>query len=278
MLQKQTPPHTWNECHQRVTCSYCPCWFSDMFRSDPMLFISARFMLDPLHLIECGVLDSQSRASYIQGKAKSIHSPCSDVQTQSKVSNRLKNGNTNYIYFGWLDLIKFTSRVSTCKRKTKHLVRMQLIECNAWTETLRPNVFKRPNLCKNVDSSAFFLSGSQHRHVLIADTQKKRCGVVVCISRVSRSAQSLLRWDAVLTVFWKFDPEGYGTKESPALSRRITLTVRQDTGWPSTQIKAVTGPDCSPVTNRTASKTERFQKATKTSSMERHRTEPFGLG
>uniref|UniRef100_A0A673A1M3 Transposase Tc1-like domain-containing protein n=1 Tax=Sphaeramia orbicularis TaxID=375764 RepID=A0A673A1M3_9TELE len=54
------------------------------------------------------------------------------------------------------------------------------------------------------------------------------------------------------------DPEHYGTKKSsgrpkkitPALSRRIRLTVRQDTGRSSTQIKALTGADCSAITIR----------------------------
>ncbi|KAL6481024.1 hypothetical protein MHYP_G00091040 [Metynnis hypsauchen] len=54
------------------------------------------------------------------------------------------------------------------------------------------------------------------------------------------------------------DPEGYGTKKSsgrpkkmsPALSRRIRLAVCQDTGRSSTQIKAITGADCSPITIR----------------------------
>uniref|UniRef100_A0A096MCE8 Transposase IS30-like HTH domain-containing protein n=1 Tax=Poecilia formosa TaxID=48698 RepID=A0A096MCE8_POEFO len=54
------------------------------------------------------------------------------------------------------------------------------------------------------------------------------------------------------------DPEGYGTKKSsgrpkkisPALSRRIRLAVHQDTGRSSTQIKAITGADCSPITIR----------------------------
>uniref|UniRef100_A0A3Q2DQ50 Transposase Tc1-like domain-containing protein n=1 Tax=Cyprinodon variegatus TaxID=28743 RepID=A0A3Q2DQ50_CYPVA len=51
---------------------------------------------------------------------------------------------------------------------------------------------------------------------------------------------------------------GYGTKKSsgrpkkisPALSRRIRLAVHQDTGRSSTQIKAITGADCSPITLR----------------------------
>ena len=54
------------------------------------------------------------------------------------------------------------------------------------------------------------------------------------------------------------DPEGYGTKKSsgrpkkisPALSRRILLAVLQDTGQSSSQIKGVTGADCSPITIR----------------------------
>uniref|UniRef100_A0A673AHK4 Transposase Tc1-like domain-containing protein n=1 Tax=Sphaeramia orbicularis TaxID=375764 RepID=A0A673AHK4_9TELE len=37
---------------------------------------------------------------------------------------------------------------------------------------------------------------------------------------------------------------------TPALSRRIQLTVRQDTGRSSTQIKALTGADCSAITIR----------------------------
>uniref|UniRef100_A0AAQ5XD73 Transposase IS30-like HTH domain-containing protein n=1 Tax=Amphiprion ocellaris TaxID=80972 RepID=A0AAQ5XD73_AMPOC len=54
------------------------------------------------------------------------------------------------------------------------------------------------------------------------------------------------------------DPEHYGTKKSsgrpkkmtPGLSRRIRLAVRQDTGRSSTQIKALTGADCSAITIR----------------------------
>uniref|UniRef100_A0A3B5LIJ3 Transposase Tc1-like domain-containing protein n=1 Tax=Xiphophorus couchianus TaxID=32473 RepID=A0A3B5LIJ3_9TELE len=54
------------------------------------------------------------------------------------------------------------------------------------------------------------------------------------------------------------DLESYGTikssgrpkKISPALSCRIRLAVRQDTGRSSTQIKAITGADCSPITIR----------------------------
>uniref|UniRef100_A0A673CM01 Transposase IS30-like HTH domain-containing protein n=1 Tax=Sphaeramia orbicularis TaxID=375764 RepID=A0A673CM01_9TELE len=54
------------------------------------------------------------------------------------------------------------------------------------------------------------------------------------------------------------DPENYGTKKSSgrpkkitlALSRRIRLTVRQDTGRSSTQMKALTGADCSAITIR----------------------------
>ncbi|CAB1440825.1 unnamed protein product [Pleuronectes platessa] len=52
------------------------------------------------------------------------------------------------------------------------------------------------------------------------------------------------------------DPQGYGTKSgrpkkiSPALSRRIRMAVRQDTGRSSSQIKAITGADCSPITIR----------------------------
>ncbi|CAB1435272.1 unnamed protein product [Pleuronectes platessa] len=54
------------------------------------------------------------------------------------------------------------------------------------------------------------------------------------------------------------DPQGYGTKKSsgrpkkisPALSRRIRMAVRQDTGRSSSQIKAITGADCSPITIR----------------------------
>uniref|UniRef100_A0A3B3Y9W1 Transposase IS30-like HTH domain-containing protein n=1 Tax=Poecilia mexicana TaxID=48701 RepID=A0A3B3Y9W1_9TELE len=43
---------------------------------------------------------------------------------------------------------------------------------------------------------------------------------------------------------------GRPKKISPALSRRIRLAVHQDTGRSSTQIKAITGADCSPITIR----------------------------
>ncbi|RXN19566.1 Transposable element Tc3 transposase [Labeo rohita] len=54
------------------------------------------------------------------------------------------------------------------------------------------------------------------------------------------------------------DPESYGTKKSsgrpkkisPALSRRILRAVCADTGRSSTQIKALTDADCSPITIR----------------------------
>uniref|UniRef100_A0A3Q2ZYU5 Transposase Tc1-like domain-containing protein n=1 Tax=Kryptolebias marmoratus TaxID=37003 RepID=A0A3Q2ZYU5_KRYMA len=64
------------------------------------------------------------------------------------------------------------------------------------------------------------------------------------------------------------DPEGYGTKKSsgrpqkilPALSRRIRLAVCQDTGRSSTQIKAITGADCSPITIRRHLREKGFRK------------------
>ena len=43
---------------------------------------------------------------------------------------------------------------------------------------------------------------------------------------------------------------GRPKKISPALSRRIRMPVRQDTGRSSSQIKAITGADCSPITIR----------------------------
>ena len=51
------------------------------------------------------------------------------------------------------------------------------------------------------------------------------------------------------------DPEGYGTKLSsqknpPALRQRIRLAALQDTGQSSSQMKASTGADCSPITIR----------------------------
>uniref|UniRef100_A0A673AN80 Transposase Tc1-like domain-containing protein n=1 Tax=Sphaeramia orbicularis TaxID=375764 RepID=A0A673AN80_9TELE len=65
------------------------------------------------------------------------------------------------------------------------------------------------------------------------------------------------RSKTVILHFWT-DPEHYGTKKSsgrpkkmtPALSRRIRLTVRQDSGRSSTQMKALTGADCSAITIR----------------------------
>ena len=63
------------------------------------------------------------------------------------------------------------------------------------------------------------------------------------------------------------DPEVYVTKKSSgrpkkmslALSRRIRLAVLQDTGRSSSQIKAVTGSDCSPITIRRHLREKGFQ-------------------
>lgn len=87
------------------------------------------------------------------------------------------------------------------------------------------------------------------------------------------------------TVIWNFlnDPEGYGTKKSsgrpkkisPALSRRIQLAVRQDTGRSSTQIKALTGADCSPITIRRHLRLKGFKNKKRLQRprlLERHRT------
>uniref|UniRef100_A0A3Q2CJS0 Transposase Tc1-like domain-containing protein n=1 Tax=Cyprinodon variegatus TaxID=28743 RepID=A0A3Q2CJS0_CYPVA len=62
----------------------------------------------------------------------------------------------------------------------------------------------------------------------------------------------------IRTITYKSNNNGYGIKKSsgrpkeisPALSRRIRLAVRQDTGRSSTQTKAITGADCSPITIR----------------------------
>uniref|UniRef100_A0A3B3S1M2 Transposase Tc1-like domain-containing protein n=1 Tax=Paramormyrops kingsleyae TaxID=1676925 RepID=A0A3B3S1M2_9TELE len=87
------------------------------------------------------------------------------------------------------------------------------------------------------------------------------------------------------TVIWNFlnDPEGYRTKKSSgrpkknsrALSRRIQLAVRQDTGRSSTQIKAVTGADCSPITIRQHLRLKGFKNKKRLQRprlLERHRT------
>uniref|UniRef100_A0A3P8SW10 Transposase Tc1-like domain-containing protein n=1 Tax=Amphiprion percula TaxID=161767 RepID=A0A3P8SW10_AMPPE len=88
----------------------------------------------------------------------------------------------------------------------------------------------------------------------------------VCSPELPKNSQSLSqraitaevgRSKTVILNFLK-DPEHYGTKKSsgrpkkitPALSRRIRLAVRQDAGRSSTQIKALTGADCSAITIR----------------------------
>ena len=80
-----------------------------------------------------------------------------------------------------------------------------------------------------------------------------------CISKASHN-MSLLQVGHSKTVNLHFskDPEGYGTKKSsgrpqkitPVLSRRIRWAVCQDTVRPLSQIKAMTGADCSPITIR----------------------------
>ncbi|CAB1412465.1 unnamed protein product [Pleuronectes platessa] len=49
---------------------------------------------------------------------------------------------------------------------------------------------------------------------------------------------------------WNKKSSGRPKTISPALSRRIRMAVRQDTGRSSSQIKAITGADCNPVTIR----------------------------
>lgn len=117
-------------------------------------------------------------------------------------------------------------------------------------------------LIKNLEPHCQFLS---HCHdVLMAKAPKRSLferGRVVELHK-----QGLLQHAIAaevgrsVTVIWNFlnVPEGYGTKtssgrpqkNSSALSRRIQLAVCQDTGRSSTQIKAVTGADCSPITVR----------------------------
>uniref|UniRef100_A0A096LVA6 Transposase IS30-like HTH domain-containing protein n=1 Tax=Poecilia formosa TaxID=48698 RepID=A0A096LVA6_POEFO len=75
------------------------------------------------------------------------------------------------------------------------------------------------------------------------------------------------------------DPEGYGTKKSsgrpkkisPALSRRIRLAVRQDTGRSSTQIKAITGSDCRPITIRRHLREKGFRRLQRPRLLQRHK-------
>uniref|UniRef100_A0A8C6TTR0 Transposase n=1 Tax=Neogobius melanostomus TaxID=47308 RepID=A0A8C6TTR0_9GOBI len=79
------------------------------------------------------------------------------------------------------------------------------------------------------------------------------------------------------------NPESYGTtkssgrpkKISPALSERIQLAVRQDIGQSLTQIKAVTGADCSPITIRRHLRLKGFKNKKPLQGpriLERHRT------
>uniref|UniRef100_A0A3Q4GQW4 Transposase Tc1-like domain-containing protein n=1 Tax=Neolamprologus brichardi TaxID=32507 RepID=A0A3Q4GQW4_NEOBR len=88
-----------------------------------------------------------------------------------------------------------------------------------------------------------------------------------------------------VTVIWNFlnDPEGHGTKKvkwktqkiSPALSGRIQFAVRQDTGRSLTQIKAVTGADCSSITVRRHLRLKGFKNKKRPQRprlLERHRT------
>uniref|UniRef100_A0A3Q2W6N1 Transposase Tc1-like domain-containing protein n=1 Tax=Haplochromis burtoni TaxID=8153 RepID=A0A3Q2W6N1_HAPBU len=58
---------------------------------------------------------------------------------------------------------------------------------------------------------------------------------------------------------------GRPPKILPALSQRIQMAIRQDTGRSSTQIKAVTGADCSPITIR--------QHLQRPRRLEHHRTD-----
>ncbi len=66
------------------------------------------------------------------------------------------------------------------------------------------------------------------------------------------------------------DPESYGPKiqvldpkkSSPALSRKIRRAVREDTGRSSTQIKALTDADCSPITIRRHLREKDFKNKT----------------
>ena len=84
------------------------------------------------------------------------------------------------------------------------------------------------------------------------------------------------------------DPEHYGTKKSsgrpqkitPALSQRIRSAVRQDTGRSSTQIKALTGADCSAITIRRHLREKGFKNKktnSKTSSPSTPQNCPFRL-
>uniref|UniRef100_A0A3Q0SGF0 Tc1-like transposase DDE domain-containing protein n=1 Tax=Amphilophus citrinellus TaxID=61819 RepID=A0A3Q0SGF0_AMPCI len=81
-------------------------------------------------------------------------------------------------------------------------------------------------------------------------TDFERGSIVELHNKASHNVSPLLRSDAVRVILhFLNDPEGYGTKKSrgrpkkisPALSRRIRLAVRQDTGRSSSQIKAITG-------------------------------------
>uniref|UniRef100_A0A3Q1EKV9 Transposase Tc1-like domain-containing protein n=1 Tax=Acanthochromis polyacanthus TaxID=80966 RepID=A0A3Q1EKV9_9TELE len=90
------------------------------------------------------------------------------------------------------------------------------------------------------------------------------------------------RSKTVIQIFLN-DPEHYGTKKSsgrpkkitPALSRRIRLAVRQDTGRSSTQINALTGADYSTITIRRHLREKGFKNEKRSQRhclLQRHKT------
>ena len=103
-----------------------------------------------------------------------------------------------------------------------------------------------------------------HCHDLLMENAKKlsliECGGIVELHKQGLSLRPTVKVGSSKTVILNFlkYPEGYGTKKSSgrpkkislALSRRIRFAVLQDTGRSSSQIKAVTGADCGPLTIR----------------------------
>ena len=111
---------------------------------------------------------------------------------------------------------------------------------------------------------SLFFKQSYCQDLLMAKAKRLslfECGRIVELHTQGLSQRAIAaevgRSKTVILHFLK-NPESYGTKKSsgrpkkisPALSRRIRRVVREDTGRSSTQIKALTDADCSPITIR----------------------------